>query len=113
MQRLFSMFPRGAPGIALVILRLTVAAALPSAGPYALALAIPLALGLLTPAVALGCALIHGLRLLDGHATVVVPVLIALANSASLALLGPGAYSVDARLFGRRVFVVSGGSDGS
>jgi hypothetical protein len=29
-----------------------------------------------------------------------------LLNSAALALLGPGAYSVDARLFGRRVLVV-------
>jgi hypothetical protein len=27
-------------------------------------------------------------------------------NAAALALLGPGAYSVDARLFGRRVTVV-------
>jgi hypothetical protein len=27
-------------------------------------------------------------------------------NSASLALLGPGGYSVDARMFGRRVMVV-------
>jgi hypothetical protein len=31
----------------------------------------------------------------------------AILEVAALALLGPGAYSVDARLFGRRVIVVS------
>ena len=70
MQRLFSMFPRGAPGIALVVLRFAVAAALWTGGPLAclspagmtlalILVGVPLCLGLLTPAAAVVCAALH------------------------------------------------------
>jgi hypothetical protein len=119
-QRLFSMFPRGAPGTALVVLRLAVAATSWTAAPAAClpavwmslvqpVLSILLALGLLTPAVAVVCAAMHGVGLACGAAGPVVPAAVAVANAVALALLGPGAYSFDCRFFGRRVFVVSAG----
>jgi hypothetical protein len=117
-QRLFSMFPRGGPGFALLLLRISVAAILlvsmagrpdlPSlhllfAG--AVLVSIALAIGIFTPVVSsIVCVyaiadLLIGLRL---DWLVVSFVL----NSIALALLGPGAYSLDARLFGLRVMVV-------
>lgn len=112
MQRLFSMFPVGAPGLALVVLRLAVASQL-WPGPAAILLALPLGLGVLTPAAAAACAIVHGARLIDAGVVAGLPELIAVADACALALLGPGAYSVDARLFGRRVFVVSDRSGSS
>jgi hypothetical protein len=113
------MFPRGAPGIALVVLRIAVAATLWANGPLAPAwmtlarplLAIPLCLGMLTPAVAVVCAVLHGVSLACSSPGPVLGAIVAMANASALALLGPGAYSIDCRLFGRRVFVVSGGSE--
>jgi putative oxidoreductase len=114
-QRLFSTFPQGVPGFGLVLLRAAVAiplvlqavAWLLNAPPPA-----PLAL------VASGA----GLLLLVGLWTPVAGVLVALAEfalalshpvepwtfvhfgilGAALAMLGPGGWSVDARLFGRK-----------
>lgn len=122
MQRLFSMFPRGAPGIALVVLRLAVAATLWTGGPVAclspagmtlalILIGVPLSLGLVTPAAAVMCATLHGASLACSDLEHVLSAIIAIANASALALLGPGAYSIDCRLFGRRVFVVSGGSE--
>jgi hypothetical protein len=117
-QRLFSMFPRGGPGFALLLLRISVAAILlvsmagrpdlPSlhllfAG--AVLVSIALAIGIFTPVVSsIVCVyaiadLLIGLRL----DWLVVSLVL---NSIALALLGPGAYSLDARLFGLRVMVV-------
>jgi hypothetical protein len=31
------------------------------------------------------------------------PIIISILNSAALGMLGPGAYSLDARIFGRRI----------
>ena len=98
MQRLFSSFPDGRPGAGLVILRITVAAVLvmETGSATALFVAAPLAAGFMTPAAAVVAA-----------ATALVlqsPSLAAIA--VALALLGPGAYSVDARLFGRREIVI-------
>jgi hypothetical protein len=117
-QRLFSMFPRGGPGFALLLLRISVAAILlvsmagrpdlPSlhllfAG--AVLVSIALAIGIFTPVVSsIVCVyaiadLLIGLR----FDWLVVSLVL---NSIALALLGPGAYSLDARLFGLRVMVV-------
>jgi hypothetical protein len=118
-QRLFSMFPRGAPGVALVLLRLAVAATLwvgvpegcgrPARFVFPL-LAIALCLGILTPVAAVLCAGLQGAGIAGCEQAQALPAIVAVMNASALALLGPGAYSIDCRLFGRRVFVVTGGS---
>lgn len=116
------MFPRGAPGVALVVLRFAVAATLWGGGPLAclsyagttlalILVGVPLCLGLLTPAAAIVCAALHIAILACGDPGPAHSAIVAIANASALALLGPGAYSIDCRLFGRRVFVVSGGSE--
>jgi len=101
MQRLFVMFPDRGPGIGLLWLRLCVAAALCTPGTHAagwlsalclLAVAM-LALGVLTPLAVLPAALGLYAQALPWP-LVVLPL--------ALLALGPGAYSLDARLFGRR-----------
>ena len=115
------MFPRNTPGVALVILRLAVAATLWGGGAPAClstAAATPalilveglLCVGLLTPAAAAVCAAVHVAAFLCGDGQQALSAVVAIANAAALAMLGPGAYSVDGRVFGRRVFVVSGRS---
>jgi hypothetical protein len=118
MQRLFSMFPTGLPGVALLLLRVALSAnvaygvlevrsALPITWLLALlaTVAIALALGLLTPFTAvLGAFIEIGLWYVSAStiaALHVCAVLVAIA----LAMLGPGAYSLDAKLFGRRQVV--------
>ncbi|GAB3252729.1 hypothetical protein GCM10027296_19310 [Chitinimonas naiadis] len=113
------MFPTGAPGIALILLRLSAATALLAhAGGQSTAmmppclllglslLAVFLCLGLLTPIVILPCALLELVSLLRGHAQARPLDILLLLNAVALALLGPGAYSVDARFFGRRLIVL-------
>jgi hypothetical protein len=116
--RLFSVFPTGAPGIALLILRVSLAAAIldscfdvikPAVLPLVcLALAVQsllLCLGLLTPIVSvIACAFELAALFATGHTDVRFIALSSL-NAAAIALLGPGAYSLDARLFGRREIV--------
>jgi hypothetical protein len=115
MQRLFSMFPTGWPGLALLLLRGALGANLGyavfevntnGATAWAPALvstvAIALCFGLFTPVSAVLCALIEIIiwHLSSGAiaALHVCAILVAMA----LAMLGPGAYSLDAKLFGRR-----------
>jgi hypothetical protein len=114
------MFPSGGPGIALLLLRTSVAAGLfldgsvQAGGNVARSdvvlravLDAALGLGVLTPLTALlSCvlAIVDVARLGVMHAPV---ALLTIVNAIALGLLGPGAYSLDARLFGRRVLVVS------
>jgi hypothetical protein len=119
------MFPRGGPGIALLLLRISVAATLllsladrPDLSLFHLLFAsawlvsIALAIGIFTPVVSsIVCVyaianLLIGLRL----DWLVVSLFL---NSVALALLGPGAYSLDARLFGLKVTVMSPRKDAS
>ncbi|MGF6416594.1 hypothetical protein ABH900_000055 [Stenotrophomonas sp. AN71] len=101
MQRLFVMFPDRGPGLGLLWLRLCVAAALCTPGAHAgwltvlcLLAVTMLLLGALMPlAAALAAA---GLFAQDLPWPLVLMPL-------ALLVLGPGAYSLDARVFGRRV----------
>jgi hypothetical protein len=119
MQRLFTMFPAGTPGLALVFLRLSVALTLLFAchnapqgaavwGYVAAALlSLPLSAGFLTPLAAVIALLVHALiwtRVGVGDMSLAG---ITLFNALALAMLGPGAYSVDAYRFGRRVVIVA------
>jgi hypothetical protein len=119
MQRLYSMFPAGGPGIGLLLLRASVAAGCFLDGPVQAAdhfarsdlllravLDAALGLGVLTPlTVLLSCVL--AIVEIAGLGVMQAPVAwVTLVNAVALGLLGPGAYSLDARLFGRRVLVV-------
>jgi uncharacterized membrane protein YphA (DoxX/SURF4 family) len=124
-QRLFAMFPTGSPGVGLIVLRLAVALALVVHGASCLAgeaslgtsvVAVTAALtagllliGLVTPfAGALAAVLGIGLAMAWLPAPTPnafeVPLTAAVVVSAAtaIALLGPGAFSMDAALFGRR-----------
>ena len=112
------MFPPGCPGIGLLLLRSSAAIALlvgnsghPQDLPVwiksaAIILAITLFAGYLTPiAAAIGLPP-HGLIWLTlGGGSAAIVIIVSL-DIIALALLGPGAYSVGASLFGRRVVVV-------
>jgi hypothetical protein len=116
--RLFSVFPAGAPGIALLILRVSLAAAMldncrdgitpPVLPLFCLAFAVQsllLCLGLLTPIVSIiACVFELATSFVTSHTDARFIALSSL-NAAAIALLGPGAYSLDSRLFGRREIV--------
>jgi len=115
-QRLFSMFPTGLPGIALLLLRFVVAATFLTDGtahwtlvnsPWTLVLcasvAISLCVGVLTPYSSIVIIIIELLTAYCTSGTNSFHLAVSILNSGILALLGPGAYSVDARIFGRRL----------
>lgn len=62
--------------------------------------------GVLTPVFAVLAAALTIADLITGIANVPIAILVSL-NAIALMLLGPGAYSVDARRFGRRVLMTS------
>ena len=124
LQRLFSTFPSGQPGLGLLLLRLGVSFRLIS---FAIAGLIgqPAEAGTLVQSLIAGAG---SLFLIAGLWTPVVGTLIALDEAwialahdsprqehtwihvflailaVSIAMLGPGAWSIDARLFGRKRF---------
>jgi hypothetical protein len=114
------MFPRAGPGAGLLLLRMSVAATfvlsvangptLSSVHPLlpgASVIALCLAIGFLTPYLSFVVCVYALVKLfgVDSRPDELVLASVIL-NAAALGLLGPGAYSVDARLFGRRVVVV-------
>jgi hypothetical protein len=111
MQRLFSMFPVGAPGAALLLLRLSLGSTLfndlhnslellPTPyGEVQIGVAALLGLGLLTPLAAI-FSIAFAIHTLAAGGILLGSQVIALALA--LALIGPGGYSLDARFFGRR-----------
>ena len=114
------MFPLGGPGIGLLLLRVSVAAtfvlmlanrtgvsSFHSLFAGALVVSLCLTVGVLTPYLSFVVCVCALLNLAGTHNRVDGLMSASLIlNAAALALLGPGAYSVDARLFGRRVVVV-------
>jgi uncharacterized membrane protein YphA (DoxX/SURF4 family) len=129
-QRYFSSFPGSWPGVGLLLLRIVVGGAASMQGVVYLAPTIQ-PNGLMSLAGAL--SVVSGLALLAGFLTPAsgaiaglttlfivatwtppgTPVLIdrfaaviLIADAAALALLGPGAHSLDARLFGRREIII-------
>jgi hypothetical protein len=120
MQRLFSMFPQGGPGVALFLLRLSVAAMflmnlenhqwfVSGALRFLVIglISLLLILGFLTPIATVLVGLVAAASLLIGFDSDRYIYAFTIVDAVALALLGPGAYSVDARMFGRRVTVVS------
>jgi putative oxidoreductase len=121
LQRLFSTFADGWPGIGLLLLRLLTAAALIYFGIVGmLASPPPATVVLLSVGIGAGILLLVGLWTpVAGALAAIAKVSIALSRlfshagdpwisivqamlGAILAMVGPGAWSVDARLFGRK-----------
>ncbi len=121
LQRLFSTFPNSWPGRGLLLQRIVTAAVLICSGfghvrepaQHALIFAqligagagILLLLGLWTPLYGMLIAVIEvWVAYSSAHAE--IPIMLA-TFGATLAMIGPGAWSIDARLFGRKHFEIS------
>ena len=116
------MFPQGGPGIGLVLLRIA------AAGMFALNLthrfnfssnalrwfmvslivliSLGLLLGFLTTILTIFACVAAVANLFLANQPIDMVYILGILTSAALFFLGPGAYSVDARLFGLRVTVV-------
>src|SRR5262245_46925560 len=117
------MFPTGGAGIALLVLRCVVASTLfvdatsfwPMGAAFvvrdiASLIAVCLCLGVVTPYCAgVSCVLELSLLFTAGGPGRFQLGMSALTAAATVGL-GPGAYSIDARLFGRKVFTIPPGS---
>ena len=117
MQRLFSTFADGWPGKGLLLQRVVTTAALIHCGiaglreaPQFASIApqivaagagILLLVGLWTPVMGTVVAIVEAWIVLSRPADPWIPIVLATLG-ATLAMLGPGAWSVDARLFGRK-----------
>ena len=115
LRRLYSTFAGGWPGIGLILMRLAVGLALVSSAhsvqlnqsAFSMTLtsvllgiaAVLLILGLYTPIVGTLVALFESCRIIAIPANRLMYLLVAMI-AAALAMLGPGLWSVDARLFG-------------
>jgi putative oxidoreductase len=117
LQRLFSTFANGWPGFGLLIQRLVLGIALlyhgiaplsgvAAAGPIVprligSALGLFILAGLWTPAVGTLVAVVQVWIAMTGTGDESVAIILA-ALGGTLAMIGPGAWSIDARLFGRK-----------
>jgi hypothetical protein len=109
------MFPTGLPGVALLILRASVAFALilesyshwGAVPVWVSAMALPvlaaITAGFLTPIAAVLGLLVHMLIWYNSDVCSIAGATVAILDVLALALLGPGAYSIDSYRFGRRV----------
>jgi putative oxidoreductase len=115
-QRLFSTFPNSWPGLGLLILRFATGLSLAAEAHVASDLtdtasllaryvvdgvAVLTWIGLWTPLAAVAGAVIQISVIIFGH-RFDLSLLVFAAAGLSLAMLGPGAWSFDARLFGRK-----------
>jgi len=117
LQRLFSTFANGWPGTGLLLLRLLTGATLLHYGILGLSEApqfasiapqvigagagILLLVGLWTPVAGALVAIVEVWIAFSRPGDTWIPIMLA-ALGAALAMVGPGAWSVDARLFGRK-----------
>ena len=117
MQRLFSTFAHGWPGIGLLLLRMLTGIALIHYGivdlreahqfatmaPQIIAAGagIPLLVGLWTPLTGALVAIAEVWIAVSRPGDPWIPIILATLG-ATLAMVGPGAWSIDARLFGRK-----------
>ena len=113
------MFPAGVAGVALLLLRcLVIATFLVDGTPgwtsvgfswvftALLAVAVSLALGFLTTYCVALCCLAEFRALAVSSGGNRFHILTAILTSVVLGILGPGAYSLDSRLFGRRLLTL-------
>ena len=131
LHRLFSAFPAGLPGVGLLLLRVVVGAALIAHGVLCLVSSERVTLVI---SVSFAILVLSGITLLIGFLTPILSLLAGfeslgitfswfplqllspiesklalapiIAISAAIALLGPGAFSLDARLFGWKEIVI-------
>jgi hypothetical protein len=112
------MFPAELPGVALLLLRICVAGMLsahagllddvlsPVVRDFLVAaLALMLCVGALTPIWCLSALIVQLAAIVHSEGMGATDAVIHAGVAACLLLLGPGAYSVDARLFGRRIIL--------
>jgi uncharacterized membrane protein YphA (DoxX/SURF4 family) len=134
LQKFFSTFPDGWPGLGLGLLRLTVGLSVviqgagmliaphgPTVGSWAMGLGVMLVgaallIGFLTPLAGASAAIgnsVVGFSLLAGSTAMlherVLPAIQLAVMSVALVMLGPGAFSLDAHLFGRREITIPRG----
>lgn len=118
MQRLFSTFADGYPGVGLLVQRLLASGVLLYYGatrfdlhgavfvviPYLIGaiLGVLLLLGLFTPFVGIAVVAVEIWTVLTDHGRDPLNAIVLAILTATLAMIGPGAWSLDARLFGRK-----------
>lgn len=118
LQRLFSAFPNGWPGRGLLLQRVVTATFLfcfgfgrlreaPLSVPHLIGIGagILLFLGFWTPICGTLIVVVEVWIAFSCAGSVGVPIMLA-ASGAALAMIGPGAWSIDARLFGRKHFEI-------